>query len=276
MLQGKNILITGGAGSIGSELVRQLCVENTVYFIDNNETGMFDLLEEMQQKGYSVKGILGDVRDKDTFNFIKTFKFDYVFHAAALKHVTPSAWFPDEYTKTNIFGTLNAIEYALKEGAILVNISTDKTVNANSIMSATKKVAELAVKNAGGISVRFGNVLGSRGSVVEIWSRQISRNEPLTVTDKNATRFMMTIPQAVSLVIKASEVGKSGEVLILDMGKKVNIYDLALEILGKAGSNVGIKMIGLRPGETLSEELMSEDEKRIAEKRDDFWVIKGG
>ena len=274
-MEGKLIYVTGGAGSIGNELVRQLCVKNTVALLDNNETALFDLVEELNQKGFNVFGHLGDVRDKTVFEKMEV-KFgapEVIFHASALKHVTPSAWNPEEYVTTNILGALNVIDFVGKNPIKLINISTDKVVHANSIMGATKKVAEIAVKNAGHISVRFGNVLGSRGSVIPIWQRQIENGEALTVTDDKATRYMMSIPQAVSLVIKAAEIGEPGQILILDMGEPVNVLNLALEILGKSGKDVGVKMIGMRPGETLDEKLMTDEEMALAKKLENFWII---
>ena len=279
-MEGKIIYCFGGAGSIGSELVRQLAPKNTVIVIDNNETALFDIVEELTQKGFNVKGHLGDVRNEQMINEVAR-KFGYptvIFNCAALKHVTPSAWNPLEYVTTNIVGTLNILRYAeliggFYKGTKVINISTDKVVNANSIMGATKKVAEIAVKNAGHVSVRFGNVIGSRGSVLPIWQRQLDNGEPLTVTDKKMTRFMMTIPQACTLLIKAAEVGEPGQILIMDMGEPVNVLKLAKDILKKADKDNGIKMIGVRPGETLFERLMTDEEEARAEKVGEFYVI---
>lgn len=262
------ILVTGGAGSIGSELVRQLAPKNEVYIIDNNETALFDLIEEMRETGYSVMGNVGDVREEFDVG-----KIDYLFHCAALKHVTPSKWTPMEYVRTNIHGTYNAILCAVKSGAKLINISTDKVVHSESIMGATKKVSEIMVKNARHTSVRFGNVMGSRGSVIPIWQRQISAGKPITITDKRMTRYMMTIPQAVELVIEASNLPQDGSIVILDMGEPVNVLSLAESILERSGSKVGIKEIGIRPGETLTEELMTADERARAKKMGKFWII---
>jgi len=276
-MQNNRCLIFGGAGSIGSELVRQLAAtENHVYIFDNDETRFFDLFEELGQKyGQNVHGRVGDVRDKDAVKeTFREFKPDLVFIASAYKHVTPSAWNPREYTRVNIDGALNIIEARNElSDAFIVNVSTDKVVHANSIMGATKRVAELAVRDANGISVRFGNVMGSRGSVLEIWQRQIEKGEPLTVTDKDMTRYMMTIPEAVKLVIRAAEIGQSGDTVILDMGEKVNILQLAKDILKKAGKEENIKIIGARPGETLTESLMFPDEEARAERVEDFWII---
>lgn len=270
MIRNKKVLITGFAGSIGSELTRQLCEQNEIYGIDISESG-FGIIEELRQKGFNVKGIVGDVRDKSVFNGIGI--PDIIFHCAALKHVTPSGWNPEEYVRTNILGTLNVLDFANKNRVKLVNISTDKVVNTNSIMGATKKVAEIAVRDAGHISVRFGNVLGSRGSLIEIWQRQIEKGESLTVTDERMTRYMMTIEEAVKLVIEASEIGEPGSIVVMDMGKKENILDLAKEILKKSDNKVGIKMIGTRPGEMLTEILMTEEEEKSSVKKGKFSII---
>lgn len=271
-MENKYILVTGGAGSIGSEIVRQLAPKNKIKVIDLDETRLFDLVEELRLEGFDVEGITGDVRNKifDDFNFIP----DTIFHAAARKHVTPMEQTPMEAVDVNIKGTHNVIQFARRTGAQLVNISTDKVVNAECVMGATKKVAELMVKNARFTSVRFGNVMGSRGSVIPIWQKQMDEGKPLTITDSRMMRYMMSIPEAVSLVIEASQMDDvEGRVVILDMGQPVNILSLAEEILGKAKSMVGTKTIGSRPGEMLSEMLMTEEEERRAEKRGKFWII---
>lgn len=275
MLEKQRILCTGAAGSIGSELVRQLIPKNEVIILDNNETGFFNLYEELRLKGFQIQGVVGDVRDRHVFQELSR-RFglpDIIFHCAALKHVTPSFWSRDEYVKTNVFGTFNVLAFAETRNIKLVNISTDKVTNANSIMGASKRLAEIAVRDAGFISVRFGNVMGSRGSVLEIWQRQIERGELLTVTDGKMTRYMMTIEEACRLVIRASEIGQSGSIMVMDMGEKVNILSLAKDILKKSGKETSIKMIGARFGETLTETLMTEDEKNRAVKQKNFWII---
>ncbi len=279
MIKNKRILITGGAGSIGSELVRQLSVKNKVFILDQDETGTFDLREELKQDGRWVHSRTGDIRDplvlRDVF---EDFKPQLVFHAAALKHVTPNEEYPLEAIKTNILGTFNVMAEAKRWECLekFVFISTDKVIHSNSIMGATKRVGEIMVKNQGKgfIAVRFGNVLGSRGSVIPLWQNQINRGKPLTVTDPKMTRYFMTIPEAVELVIEAAEQGSGGEVFILDMGKQVNILGLAKDILQKADSPAGIKIIGLRPGETLDEKLMTLEEEKVAEKIGKFFVIR--
>src|SRR3990167_4351702 len=221
------ICVTGGGGSIGSELVRQLAPKHKIFILDCNETSTFDLTEELRLKGYSVNCRVGDVRDYETVNDVfSDFKPEIVFHAAALKHVTPNEIYPIEAIRTNILGTYNVLHcakrYKVKK---LTNISTDKVIHANSIMGITKKVAEVMTKNSGYVSVRFGNILGSRGSVIPIWQQQVDKGESLTVTHPDMERYFMTIPNACELVIKALKIGKAGQILILDMGKPIKILD---------------------------------------------------
>jgi len=278
MIKNKRILITGGAGSIGSELVRQLAPQNKIFILDQNETGAFDLREELKQDGYWVHSRTGDIRDPKVLSDVfEDFKPQYVFHAAALKHVTPNEEYPIEAIQTNIIGTYNVMSESKRWECLekFVFISTDKVINGHSIMGATKRVGEIMVRNQGKgfIAVRFGNVLGSRGSVIPLWQNQINRGKPITITDERMTRFFMTIPEAVNLVISAAEDGEGGEIYILDMGKQVNVLELAKEVLKKSGSGE-IKMIGLRPGETLDEKLMTLEEEQIAIKKDNFYIIK--
>jgi len=277
MIRNRHILITGGAGSIGSELTRQLVDKNKVYILDNNETAFFDLFEELKINGKSIYGRVGDVRNIETLREIKqTFIPDLIFIAHAYKHVTPMEWFPEEAVNVNIIGLLNILkvtkEWRIKD---IVFISTDKVVNYNSVMGVSKRLCELIIRNAGFITVRFSNVLGSRGSIIPIWQRQIDQNKPLTITDEKMMRYFMTIEDACELVIKAAEEGKGGEIYILDMGKQVNILEVAKKILKEIEKpDYPIKMIGIRPGEVLKEELMTEEEKKVAVKRGKFWVIK--
>lgn len=273
-MENKSILITGGAGSIGSEIVRQLVLKNDVYVIDNNETALFDLYEELKLKGKTFTMLLGDIRDKSVFEELTDdARFDYIFHAAALKHVTPSEKAPMEYVKTNIIGTHNVMDYAWKTNARLVNISTDKVVHSSSIMGATKKVSEIMVRNARQVSVRFGNVMGSRGSVIPIWQKQLEEGRALTVTDEKMTRYMMTIPQAVHLVIEAAEKAQDGEIWILKMGEQVNVLQLAKDILKKADKEeLGVRMIGVRPGETMDERLWDPEEWKTFREEGNFYI----
>lgn len=277
MLEGKRILVTGSAGSIGSELYRQLVVGNTVMGMDINETALFDLHEEYRLKGFDVEYRLGDVRDpevvKDVFS---KFSPNVVFHCAALKHVTPNEAYPREAVKTNVMGTLNVISEAKRTGVEkLIYISTDKVINSYSIMGVTKKLGELITKNTGYTAVRFGNVLGSRGSVIPIWQKQLDAGEPLTITDERMSRFFMSIEEACELVIRACEISQGGEIMVMDMGNRKNLLELAKEILHKAGKpDHPIRTIGIRPGEALTEEIMTDEERGRALKLEDYWIIK--
>lgn len=279
MLKGKRILITGFAGSIGEELTRQLVQHNKVYGVDLNETGVVDLIEELKQDGHWIEGRVGDIRDEKTLGDIfSDFKPQVVFHAAALKHVSEGEKVPREYVNTNIIGTLNVIEHAKRWECVekFVFISTDKAVQSSSIMGATKRVSEIIVRNQGKgfVVVRFGNVLGSRGSVIPLWQKAVEEGKTIKVTDKRMERFMMTIPEAVSLVLQAAEKGKGGEIFCLEMGKKVNIYDLAVKLVREAQVDNPIEIIGARPGEQLTEKLMFEEEAAIAERDGNFYVIR--
>ena len=279
MIRNKRILITGGAGSIGNELVRQLAPNNKIFILDFDETSTFDLTEELKQKGFWVNCRVGDIRNKETVTDVfSDFKPQIIFHAAAYKHVTPMEMYPEEAVETNILGTLNILKAAKKWECTekFIFISTDKAINSNSIMGATKRVGEIMVKNQGKgyVVVRFGNVLGSRGSVIPIWQRQIDKKEPLTITDEKMERYLMTIEDACSLVIEAAEQGRGGEIFILDMGSPVNVLGLAKRIIKESGKKIGIKMIGIRPGETLTEKLMTEEEEKVAVKKGKFWIVK--
>lgn len=272
MLSGKHILVTGCAGSIGSELTRQLCKDNTVFGLDINETGFFDMVEEL-----GITGRVGDVANPDIFvqpPAAPLQHLHYIFHAAARKHVTPMEWNPEEAIHTNIIGTLNVINYAKRLGAKLIFISTDKAVNPQSIMGCSKRMGEIMVKNAGGISVRFGNVLGSQGSVIPIWQRQIDQGRPLTVTDERMERYFMTIEEACSLVIEAAEKGQPGDIVVLDMGKPVRILDIAKKIIAESRKDIPIEFTGMKPGEKLSEALLTPHEEENSIKEGRFTYIR--
>lgn len=273
MIKDKRILISGGAGSIGSELVRQLSVDNKIFILDIDETRTFDLAEELQQQGLWVNYRIGDIRDRDVVKDVfSDFKPQIIINAGALKHVTPSQVYPREYVLTNILGNLNLIEEAKRWECVekFIFISTDKVASENKcVMGATKMCSETITVALGYTAVRFGNVLASRGSVLEIWERQYKNGEPLSITDPEMTRFFMTIPQACKLVIRAIEAGKGGEVMILDMGKKKRIIDLKEELY----PNYLTKIIGVRPGELMTEELMTNDEKQKVTREGDFYVL---
>lgn len=269
-MQGQRVLVSGGAGAIGSELCRQLAKDNTVYLIDINETGYFDLVSEL-----GIDGRLCDIRDKALVHeIVDFFRPDVIFHAAALKHVTPSMQTPREYVQTNLIGTLNMLESAHKFGAKFINISSDKAVQTENVMGWTKRGTELFTQIYAGVSVRFGNVLGSRGSVIPIWQKQLEQGKPLTVTDSRMERYFMSVEEAVTLVIEAGERGKPGDIYILDMvDRKRNVLELAKRLIDEAEHNAGIKIIGKRPGEALSESLFSEEERSRIQKDGRFFIL---
>lgn len=271
-MRNKRILITGVSGSIGSELARQLSKNNKVFGIDINESSFFDIQQET-----GIFGRVGDFKDKETVKDIfSDFKPQIVFHAGAYKHVPLMENYPIEAIQTNILGTHNLIAEAKRWECLekFVFISTDKAVQATSIMGATKRMGEILVKNQGKgfVAVRFGNVLGSRGSVIPIWQKQIDRGEPITITDERMERFMMTTEDACELVIKAGDEGIGGEIFILDMGKPIKILDLAKSIV--KGRDIPINIIGIRDGEVLEEKLMFEEEEKVAIKKGKFFIIK--
>jgi FlaA1/EpsC-like NDP-sugar epimerase len=269
--------VAGGSGSIGSELVRQLAPNSSVWIFDIDETRTFDLYEELRQKGYKVDYRIGNIRDRQAvWDAFSDFKPDYVFNCAALKHVSPAEKYPEEYVQTNILGNLNLLDFAGRYSVKkYVFISTDKVVNAKCVMGITKLAAEVMTRNAGRIAVRFGNVLRSRGSVLEIWERQIGKGEPITVTNPDMERYYMTIPQACELVLEAAENSEDGDLLVMDMGGRKKVIDIAHEFLTHRGiPDYPIKFIGVRPGETLVEKLMTDEEEKFAVKSGKFWVIK--
>lgn len=276
MINGKRVLIAGMAGSVGSELTRQLCKDNKVFGIDTNETEVFDLAEELQFKGKWVYSRVGDICNSETVDDVfSDFKPHVVINCAARKHVKPMETTPMEAVSVNIVGNYNLIA-AAKRWKVnkYVFVSTDKAVASNSIMGATKRCSEIITKNQGKgfVVVRFGNIMGSRGSVIPFWQKQMDHNDPITVTDARMERYMMTIEEACTLVIKAMQIGKGGEIIVLDMGKRINILDLAKNLVNSMGRGE-IKMIGIRPGETLTEELMTIEEQKRAEKKGRFWII---
>ena len=276
-IKDKVILITGGGGSIGSELSRQIAKANPKQLIifDIYENNAYDIEQELKRDypKLNLKAIIGSVRDYDRLEDVfKTYKPDAVFHAAAHKHVPLMEVSPNEAIKNNCLGTLNAAKLADKyKVKRFVLISTDKAVRPTNVMGATKRICEMIVqsydkksKNTEYVAVRFGNVLGSNGSVIPLFLKQIENGGPVTVTHKEITRFFMTIPEAVSLVLQASVYANGGEIFVLDMGKPVKIYDLAKKIIRYKGfePNVDIKIeiTGLRPGEKLYEEILMDEE----------------
>jgi dTDP-glucose 4,6-dehydratase len=271
-LGGKKVLVTGAGGSIGAELCRQIAKYNPgeLIMLDRDETGL-----QGAQIGISGHGlldtkdvVLADIRDRDAIDRIfEERKPDVVFHAAALKHLPMLEQYPDEAWKTNVLGTLNVLEASRSVGvATFVNISTDKAANPTSVLGHSKRVAEKLTawmaEETGRtyLSVRFGNVIGSRGSMLPTFASLIESGGPLTVTHPDVTRFFMTIPEACQLVVQAGGIGSAGEVLILDMGEPVKILDVAQRMISMSGKNIEIVYTGLRQGEKLHEELIGQNE----------------
>ncbi|MCO5723339.1 polysaccharide biosynthesis protein [Robiginitalea marina] len=277
-LAGKSILVTGGAGSIGSELVRQICKYEykSLVILDQAESALYDLQQELKQNGlHNFIPVVGDVRDKNRCNLLfQEYKPDVVFHAAAYKHVPLMECNPYEAIKINVAGTKVMADLALEHKVDkFVFVSTDKAVNPTNIMGATKRIAEMYIsclQKAGGtkyITTRFGNVLGSNGSVIPLFRKQIEKGGPLTLTHKDITRFFMTIPEASQLVLEAGAMGEGGEIFIFDMGESVRIFDLAKNMIRLSGlrypEDIDIKITGLRPGEKLYEELLANGENTL-------------
>ena len=288
-IKGKTVLVTGGAGSIGSEICRQVLEYGCKFLVvmDINENGLFflrnDLLAKYDESRFAVR--VGSVRDKARMTYLfKRHKFDVVFHAAAHKHVPLMEDNPFEAIKNNVFGTKNTVECCIENGTErFVLISTDKAVNPTNVMGATKRAAELVVQRYNGrgcelSAVRFGNVLGSNGSVIPIFRKQIEEGGPVTVTHRNIIRYFMTIPEAVSLVLSAGVSAKKGEIFVLDMGEPVSIYDLACNMISLAGlklhEDIEIEFTGLRPGEKMFEEVKLETEKVSKTDNDKIFVMQ--
>jgi len=289
-LRGETILITGAGGSIGSELCRQVIPfgPERILLLGKGENSIYEINQELKElyPGKNVVPLIADIRDKNKIEQVmEEYKPTVVFHAAAHKHVPLMELSPDEAVKNNIFGTKNMAEAADKfRVKRFVMISTDKAVNPTSIMGATKHVAEMVIQNIAVQSqtkfcaVRFGNVLGSRGSVIPLFQKQIAKGGPVTITHPEMVRFFMTIPEAVSLVIQAGGLGEQGEVFILDMGEPVRILDLATDLIKlsgfEPGKDIQIKYCGVRPGEKLYEELLTVEEGTTATKYERIYVGK--
>lgn len=278
-LKNKVILVTGAAGSIGSGLVRQIgnYEPKTIVLLDQAESDLYDLQQDLNSKGilFPFDIVVGDIRNynrlKRVFEFYKP---EYVFHAAAYKHVPLMENNPSEAVLTNVKGTKNLVDLAVEfEVQKFVMISTDKAVNPTNVMGASKRVAEIyaQTKNKLGktkfVTTRFGNVLGSNGSVIPLFQKQIEQGGPLTITDERITRFFMTIPEACQLVLEAGSMGNGGEIFVFDMGQSVKIIDLAKKMIQLSGlvpgKDIEIKITGLRPGEKLYEELLASEENTI-------------
>ncbi|MGQ7325699.1 polysaccharide biosynthesis protein [Streptococcus suis] len=275
--EGKTILVTGAGGSIGSEICRQIArfSPKRLLLLGHGENSIYLIHRELQEKyGKSIEliPVIADVQDRERiFDIMATYRPSVVYHAAAHKHVPLMEYNPHEAVKNNIFGTKNVAEAAKAANVEkFVMISTDKAVNPPNVMGATKRVAEMIVTNLNEpgktqfAAVRFGNVLGSRGSVVPVFKDQVKKGGPVTVTDFRMTRYFMTIPEASRLVIQAGHLAKGGEIFILDMGEPVQILELARKVImlsGKTEEEIGIVESGIRPGEKLYEELLSSEER---------------
>ena len=283
-VSGKVVLVTGGGGSIGSELCRQIAGHHPkqLVIVDTYENNAYDIQQELIRKHpeLNLQVLIASVRNTARINDIfATYRPNIVFHAAAHKHVPLMEVSPNEAIKNNVMGTYKTAKAADKYGAEkFVLISTDKAVNPTNVMGASKRICEMVIQmmnqksETNFVAVRFGNVLGSNGSVIPLFKKQIAEGGPVTVTDPRIIRYFMTIPEAVSLVLQAGAYARGGEIFVLDMGKPVKILDLATNLIKLSGYKVGedieIKFTGLRPGEKMYEELLMDEEglKKTANK----------
>lgn len=277
-LTGETILVTGAAGSIGSGMVRQIATfePSRLILLDQAESPLYDLQNMLQDEfpQLTFEVVIGDIRSRDRMeNVFKSFQPHFVFHAAAYKHVPLMENNPSEAVLTNVLGTRNLVDLAVQYKVFkFVMISTDKAVNPTNVMGASKRIAEIYAQSATGetkfITTRFGNVLGSNGSVIPLFQRQLDQGGPVTVTDERITRYFMTIPEACQLVLEAGTMGEGGEIFVFDMGESVKIIDLAKKMIQLSGLTLGkdieIKITGLRPGEKLYEELLAKEENTLS------------
>jgi FlaA1/EpsC-like NDP-sugar epimerase len=278
-IRGKTVLVTGAAGSIGSGLVRQVSMYNPkrVVAFDQAESPIYDLENELRTlfPDLQLEVVIGDIcRAERVHNVFKTFQPEIVFHAAAYKHVPLMELNPSEAVLTNVFGSKLLVDKAIEFAAeTFVLISTDKAVNPTNVMGGSKRIAEIYAQSSNErgktkfVTTRFGNVLGSNGSVIPLFKKQIEAGGPVTVTHPDVTRYFMTIPEACQLVLEAGAFGQGGEIFVFDMGESVKIIDLARQMISLSGleleRDISIKITGLRPGEKLYEELLNNEENTI-------------
>ena len=287
-LKGKNVLVSGAGGSIGAELCRQISMHSpsTLILLEYSENNLFEIENELQKSfpNLKIEAELADIRDKSRLEtlFIKN-QPQVVFHAAAFKHVPMMERHPEEAVKNNILGSKNIAEIAEQyKVETFILVSTDKAVNPSNIMGATKRIAEMIIQALNQKSatrfaaVRFGNVLGSRGSVIPIFEKQIIAGGPVTLTHPEMTRYFMTIPESVQLIIQAGAMAKGGEIFVLDMGEPVKIIDLAHDLINLHGlvadKDIEIKITGIRPGEKLHEELFTAREQMAATRHERIYI----
>lgn len=290
LIQNHVVLVTGAGGSIGSELCRQIMLHNPkqMVLLDNYENSLYDIELELKTNhpNNDIRAVVANIREKDRLDAIfEQFKPEVVFHAAAHKHVPLMENNPTEAIKNNVFGTYNLVNCSDKHGVNrFILISTDKAVNPTNIMGATKRLCEMIIQakdkesKTEYVAVRFGNVLGSNGSVVPLFKKQIAHGGPVTVTHKEITRFFMTIPEAVALVLQAITYAEGGEIFVLDMGEPVKIYDLAKSLIELSGYTLGedmeIEITGMRPGEKLYEEILMNEENLEGTKHDKIYITQ--
>jgi FlaA1/EpsC-like NDP-sugar epimerase len=278
-IENKVVLITGAAGSIGSEMARQIInySPSKIILLDQAESPLYELEMELTEKfpNSSFDVVIGDIRNRERLaNLFRTFKPHLVYHAAAYKHVPMMENNPSESILTNIFGTKNVADLAVEFGVQkFVMVSTDKAVNPTNVMGASKRIAEIYIQSLGKtaqtkfVTTRFGNVLGSNGSVIPRFKKQIEAGGPITITHPEITRFFMTIPEACKLVLEAGTMGSGGEIYIFDMGKPIFIKNLAEKMIRLSGkepyTDIDIVYTGLRPGEKLYEEVLADTSKTL-------------
>lgn len=289
-IKGKRVLVTGGGGSIGSELCRQIVKFNPseLMILDMYENNAYEIQQELISKypQLKLKVFIASIRDKSRLeNIFKAHNPEVIYHAAAHKHVPLMEQNECEAIKNNVFGTLNLVDCANKYNAKkFVLISSDKAVNPTNVMGASKRICEMIIQamdpnsKTEFVAVRFGNVLGSNGSVIPLFKKQIDRGGPITITNKYITRYFMLIPEAAQLVLQAGALAKGGEIFVLDMGEPVKIYDLAENLIKLSGlvphKDIKFKVIGLRPGEKLYEELLMAEEGLIDTSHSKIFIEK--